>query len=257
MGFFYHAKKAVEESDIVVEVLDARFPDLMRNSQMEEIIYRKNKRLLFVLNKSDLISKSVAAKHKQSLSKIAPTIFVSAKQKKGIRRLKAAIRLLAKNRDEKTKSERRHVVAIIGYPNTGKSTILNVLSGRNSAKTSSQAGYTHGRQRVKMQDNLFLIDSPGVIPMEQRNETELALMAAKSPNQLTDCVGPALAILDYLQKQNPKSIEHNFGITETDSEKILDQIALQKKKLLKGGLPDIENTAKILILDWQSGKIRV
>ncbi len=249
MGMFYHAKKAVDESDIVIEILDARFPDLTRNSELEEFILRKRKKLLFVLNKTDLITKKTAERHKEQLARQGPCVFISAKEKQGTAILRNEIKRLA--------GKRRSLVAIIGYPNTGKSSILNVLTGRKTAQTSSQAGYTRGRQRVKLDDQIYLYDSPGVIPFAKRDDTELALVGAKSPNQLKDLEGPAMGILRHMKTQNPSSWEENFGFDAADETEMLEKIAIDKKKLLKGGKPDTENTAQKIIQDWQSGKIRV
>ncbi len=249
MGMFTHAKKAIDQSDIVVEVLDARFPELTRHFRIEQWIVRKHKKLVFALNKTDLITKATAEKHKQALSRYAETVFLSAKQKQGTGMLRKTLQRMA--------FKPRTIVAIIGYPNTGKSSLLNTLVGRKAAKTASQAGYTRGRQLVKMDTNLFLIDSPGVIPLDKRDDIELALVGAKSPNQLPDCVGSALGIIQWMHQQNPKSIRENFGTNETNPELVLEQIAIKKKKLIQGGKPDIENTAKIFIAEWQKGKIKI
>ncbi|MBS3061236.1 MAG: 50S ribosome-binding GTPase [Candidatus Diapherotrites archaeon] len=258
MGLFYHAKKAVDEADVVIEILDARFPDLTRNTEMEEHIQRKRKQLVFVLNKSDLTTKETAEKNKKELSKIAPTVFVSVKQKQGTAILRNELKRVVHSKFGKKNSRHRKVlVAIIGYPNTGKSSILNALTGRRSAKTSAQAGYTRGRQFIKLEDDLFLVDSPGVIPFLKRDDIELALVGAKSPNQLPDVEGAALGILDYMKKENPNSWTENFGFDATDSQEMLDRIAKAKKRLLKGGGADTENTSKIVVQDWQNGKIRV
>jgi ribosome biogenesis GTPase A len=111
--------------------------------------------------------------------------------------------------------------------------------------------------RVKLDDQIYLYDSPGVIPYAQRDDSELALVAAKSPNQISDRIGAALYILDYLKKQNSESWIENFGFDAADSQEMLDKVAVSTKRLQKGAKPDLENTSQKLVQDWQNGKIRV
>ena len=251
MGLFAHAINAVKEADIVLEILDARFPEQTRNRDIEQKILQKKKRLVFVLNKSDLVGTKKAMETKKELSKTAPCFFVAAQKRLGTKRLRQELLKMAQKRQVK--------VAVIGYPNTGKSSVLNALAGRNAARTSAQAGFTRGAQFVRIAKNVLLIDSPGIIPFEQRSEFELMLVAAKSPNQLQDIEGAALQLIEWLQKQGTGTLKKEFGIDryETDAEKILEQIALKKKRLSHGGKPDTNATAMMLIKEWQEGKIKI
>ncbi|MDP2973659.1 MAG: GTPase [Candidatus Diapherotrites archaeon] len=251
MGLFRHAVNAAKEADIVLEILDARFPEQTRNMDIERKILRRKKKLVFVLNKSDLVGTKKAMKTKKELSKTAPCFFVAAQKRLGIKRLREELLGMAREKQVK--------VAIIGYPNTGKSSLLNALAGRKAAKTSAQAGFTRGVQFVRIAENILLIDSPGIIPFEQRNEFELMLVAAKSPNQLRDIEGTALQLVEWLQKQGTGTLKKEFGIDEheTDSEKILGQIALKRKRLSHGGKPDTNAAAMLLIKEWQEGKIKI
>lgn len=250
MGLWQHALNAIKESDIILEILDARLPEYTRQLQLEQKILRKRKKLVLVLNKSDLISKKTAEQRKKELEKIAPTIFISGKEKKGILALRNLLYRLMKNKPA--------TIAIIGYPNTGKSTILNALAGRKAARTSAQAGFTRGKQKVKLDEGQYLIDSPGIIPYEQRNEFELALVGSKNPNQLKDKEGVALQLAEWIGKQYPTILKEYYDIAwENDSEAFLEKLAEKKGKLQKGGLPDYNAIATRFILDWQTGKIKV
>jgi hypothetical protein len=251
MGLFEHAINAVKEADIVLEILDARFPEQTRNAQLEKKILQSGKKLVFVLNKSDLVGTKKAGETKKELSKTAPCYFVSAQKRLGTKRLRQELFKLA--------AKKQATIAVIGYPNTGKSSLLNALAGRNAARTSAQAGFTRGAQFVRIAENILLIDSPGVIPFEQRNEFELMLVAAKSPNQLHDIEGAALLLIEWLQRQGAGTLKKEFGIaeSETSAEKILEEIALKKKRLVRGGKPDTTAAAMLLIKDWQQGKIKI
>jgi ribosome biogenesis GTPase A len=248
-GFFSRIFRIIQESNLLLEVLDARFPELTRNFGIEKKILNSGKKLVFVLNKSDLSTRETLFKEKKSLEKIAPCVFLSAKKRDGVRKLREAI--------GKAICGKKSVVGIIGYPNTGKSSIINVLRGKSVAKTAVKAGFTRGQQFVRISENIMLVDSPGIIPFAQKNEFELMLVNAKNAERLKDAETTALQLIQWLLQKNPNSLKENFGIEETDSEKALEQIAMKKNKLLKGGLPDTQATAKTLIQDWQRGKIKV
>jgi ribosome biogenesis GTPase A len=250
MGLWHHALEAIKKSDVILEILDARLPELTRQFELEQKILRRGKKLVLVLNKSDLVSKKTAEKEKKELEGIAPTVFVSGTKKNGITKLRKQLKVMAANR--------RTAVAVIGYPNTGKSTVLNALVGRKAARTSSQAGFTRGRQLVKLDENCYLVDTPGVIPYEQRNEFELMLVNSKNPNQLQDLEGNALRLVEWIAKQNPDALKETYGIQwKNDSEEFLEELAKKKGKLQKGGSANANAVSFLLIQDWQKGKIRI
>ena len=248
-GFFQRLHRIIDQSNLLLEVLDARFPELTRNFGVEKKILARQKSLVFVLNKSDLVEKQTLLREKKGLEQIAPCVFLSATERKGVIRLREEI--------GKIIGSRKVIIGIIGYPNTGKSSIINALAKKNAAKTSSKAGFTRGEQFVKISDKIMLIDSPGIIPYNQKNEFELMLVGSKNAEQLHDSETEALRLIEWIIRKNPCAIKNNFGIEETDAEKVLEEIAFKKRKLLKGGLPDTQTTAKLLIQDWQKAKIKV
>ena len=123
-------KDVINKADILLEVIDARFPDETRNSEVERDIARANKPFIIVINKCDLVSKETLEKTKSRMSKIAPTVFVSTQEKFGTTLLRHKILEIAgiKGRDI--------LVGSIGYPNTGKSSVINGVTGKHSARTS-------------------------------------------------------------------------------------------------------------------------
>src|SRR3990170_9012105 len=129
-------KDVIKKADILLEVIDARFPDETRNSEVERDITRSNKPFIIVINKCDLVSKETIERTKSRLSKIAPAVFVSNKDRFGTTLLRHKILETAaiKGRDI--------LVGSIGYPNTGKSSVINGVAGRHSAGTSSISGHT-------------------------------------------------------------------------------------------------------------------
>ena len=136
----------IDESNIILEVLDARFIDETRNLDYEKMILEKKKKLIYVLNKIDLIDLS-ALKKRNEIQHLKPYALISVTRKIGIDDLRNKIIIEAK----KFKFENEKVVVgIVGYPNTGKSSLINALSRRGASKISKEAGFTRARQKVAL-----------------------------------------------------------------------------------------------------------
>jgi ribosome biogenesis GTPase A len=249
-GFIARAVKIIKQSDVVLEVLDARFPEQTRNYSLEKIIENEGKHLIFVLNKSDLVGKRKAAKEKKELSRKAPTLFVSAKGKKGINLVRIAVNQALGKKEGK--------VGVIGYPNTGKSSLINALAGRKAAPTSIKAGFTRGEQFIRLSQKVMLVDTPGVIPVEEHDEFRLVLSVSKNPEQLEDPEYAALQFLKLLIEENPPSFKKLYGFEAKgkEAEAILEKVAEKNKLLLKGGKPDTVRAAKQVLWDYQKGKLK-
>jgi len=250
MSSLNRALKVIELSDLVIEVLDARFPEETRNEWIEGKVREQKKELVLVLNKSDLVSKNFAEKKKKELGKDFRAIFVSSRKKLGIKNLRDFVL-------RKAKGKEKLIVGVIGYPNTGKSSLINALSGRKAARTSISAGFTKGEQFISLGSKVKLIDSPGVIPFNEKDEVKLALISAKSPWQLKDAESAAEKLIEFLKQAMPEKLEKFFGIKldNKSAGQLIEEIALKKKRLLKKGLPDTEATAKEILLQWQKGRI--
>src|SRR3989344_341880 len=169
-------KEVIHRADILLEVLDARLPDETRNPELEGKIKEIGKKIIFVMNKSDLVSQDIMEKEKKRLQKISPTVFVSSKLHQGTKMLREEIL--------KNVSKDQIKVGVLGYPNVGKSSIINVLKGKKSAPTSSFSGYTKGLMDVRITSRIMLVDTPGVIPYMERNEFKHALIGTKNVQQI-------------------------------------------------------------------------
>ncbi len=240
--------QVISEADLVIEVLDARIPLESRCRRIERIVERKGKPLVLVINKSNLVPRPVMEEWRKIFSREYPTIYISARDRLGTRRLWQVIKKNAPKLPVK--------VAVVGYPNVGKSSIINILKGRHSLGTSPIPGFTKHKQLVKASQMIYVIDTPGVFPSPKK-EPEIAVISALRPESLDDPVIPALKLLEIALKKSPLSIEETYKIKvdTKDPYTILAKIAERRGLLLKDGKLNIDEAARILIRDWQSGRL--
>ncbi|MEM3374697.1 MAG: GTPase [Candidatus Woesearchaeota archaeon] len=236
--------KVIDESDLLLLILDSRMPELTRHKEIELKIKQKNKKLLYVLNKCDLITKEQAEEIKKNFK---PSVFVSSTKKLGGTILYKKIMELVKGKES--------VIGILGYPNVGKSSVINLLKGQKSASVSPVSGHTKGIQFVK-RGKLKLIDTPGVLPFDEKDPEKSiekqVIIGSKNPEHLKEPEYFAMRLIDL----QPKLFEKYYNLTyENDSYTFLEKIAISKKILLKGNTPDLKRMARSLLYDWQRGKI--
>ncbi|MHA1721643.1 MAG: GTPase [Candidatus Baldrarchaeia archaeon] len=239
--------KVISEADIVLEILDSRDPESFRNKKIEEIATKQGKKLILVINKSDLVPKDTLEKWKRKLSKEYPTVYISSKDRLGTRILRKTILKHASRIPVK--------VALIGYPNVGKSSIINVLKGKHSAGTSPIPGFTKHSQLFRITPKIFILDTPGVYPAE--DEVSLMLKSALEVEKIKDPINCALELIKFVKEKDPEQLIKAYGIESNDDLEFLEKLAIKRGRLLKGGEPDVEEMARIILRDWQRGKIIV
>ncbi len=277
-------KDVVRISDIVLEILDARFIEETRNLKVEEDVLSQGKVLVYVLNKSDLID---VKKMEDGLPKwMRPYVFVSATKNYGLKDLKSRIRIEAKRILSKRKnikieikpikkkvvksneanevvkdlkSKKRIHVGVIGYPNVGKSSVINFITRRGVAKTAKQAGFTRGMQKIRMSENILILDTPGVIPenMYSTESKSFAQNVKVGARTYSDVKEPE-NVLFYLMKDYSDEIEKYYGIDAGgDVEVLIEKLGRKRGHLGKGGKIDADRTSRIILRDWQEGKIKI
>ena len=202
-----------------------------------------------------------------------PVVFVSSQNKKSVSILLYAIKkvfniygkremALRKVGDPKLKFREAKadiVVGVLGYPNVGKSSIINALAHKQKAKVSKKAGTTHGIHWISASNEIKLIDSPGVIPLKKDDELRYGLIGARDSQNLKNPEVVAHFLIELFLETSKKNLEvfYNIEIQNENSEEILAKVALKKGKLLKGGIPDETKTAINIVRDWQQGKLRL
>ena len=253
-GYRMMVKDVISRADIILEVVDARFPDETRNSSVERDVERSKKPIILVLNKCDFVPKERLERTKARLSKTIPTVFVSCKDHFGTTMLLHKILELTdiKGRDI--------LVGVLGYPNTGKSSVINVLAGRHKAGTSSISGYTKGLQNVKaVGSHIMLIDTPGVIPIDENDQYIQGVLAVKDATNLKDPIGVAMKIIERFFADNKTALEtfYEVDLEGIDSYDALMVIGKKCNFLKKKGEVDEMRVAVRIINDWQKGQLLI
>ncbi len=265
------AKAVVETSDIIIEVLDARFYEETRNLKIEEAIKKQKKILIFAINKSDLIPREKLDKIKRKLAP-NPYAIVSCEKRTGIKKLRDLIKILSKKIEKKelkeikkdkvvlSKEGGKIKVGVVGYPNTGKSSLINILSGKSGAGVGAVAGFTKNVQKIRLSEDIVLIDSPGVIPEEEYSNIDKqkisvsTIFGGKSYSQIKE---PELVINEIFKNEKYKTALQNYYKTNAEnSEEFIEEVGTKKNFLKKGAIVDEDKTAREILRAWQKGEIK-
>lgn len=274
MPYWDKIRQIIAESDVVLEIVDARLVESSRNEELEKIIKQSGRPSILVLNKSDLVSKrqiELSVDELRRQGKI-DVVFVSNRNKKTVKNLLGKIKRVfdkygkrKKIEYEKKKSSHREakadiVIGVVGYPNVGKSSVINALSFKKKAKVTSKAGTTHGAHWIAATDQIKFIDSPGVIPMKYMDRTKLDMIGARGVEKIKDKEVVAAKIIDMFLEKDKKIFEkkYNFKIKEgRNSYEILEDLGFAKGHLKKGGVVDDTRVSIMVIKDWQQGKLKL
>jgi nuclear GTP-binding protein len=244
--------KVLDSSDVVCQVLDARNPIGTRCPHIEKQIKKQaHKHLIFILNKCDLVPTWVTTGWVKVLSSEYPTIAFHASVTNPFG--KSALSQLLRQFDKFHKDKKNISIGFIGYPNVGKSSVINTLRQKAVCKVAPIPGETKVWQYIALTKRVYLIDCPGVVYDIGDTDEDLVLKGVIRPEKLEDAHIYIAGILKRADKEHIKGI---YGIKDwTDSEDFLTQIAKMSGRLLKGGEPDLDTIGKMILHDWQRGKI--
>lgn len=232
----------IAEADILLEILDARAVKDTRNAEIEDKVRHSGKTLIYVMNKCDLAHKDKLDELKKTL---VPSVFISCKTYHGISMLKERILIEGKKRGlEKPR------VGVLGYPNMGKSSVINALTGTGKARTSNISGFTRGKQYVGSRQ-FSLIDTPGVIPYGENDRVKNAMTGINTKSK-----HPEHDLLLIMETHRGIIELHYVVPLEKDKEKTLEKIAMKMHYVKKGNLPDTRRAAETILKLLQEGKIK-
>lgn len=245
--------KVIDSSDVIIQVLDARDPMGTRSQSIETYLKKEKpwKHLIFVLNKCDLIPTWVTKHWVAVLSQEYPTLAFHASLTNSFGK-GSLIQLL--RQFGKLHSDKKQIsVGFIGYPNVGKSSIINTLRSKKVCNVAPLAGETKVWQYITLMRRIFLIDCPGVVYPSDDNETDIVL---KGVVQVEKIRNPEDHIGAVLERAKAEYIQKTYRIPSWSSaEDFLEKLAFRTGKLLKGGEPDLPTVSKMVLNDWQRGRI--
>lgn len=260
-----HMKKAIDKIkeniklvDIVLVLVDSRIVKSSMNPVIEEIL--KDKPKLILMNKMDMADPQITQKWINYFAKNNITALpIDSKNGKNLDKIEPAARkilegLLKNRKDKNIKSEIIRMM-IVGIPNVGKSTIINKLSNRQSAKTGNIPGVTRTNQWIRIKGKLELLDTPGVLwPKFEDNEIGLNLaFTGAIKDEILDEENLAYKLIEKLMAINPQILENRYSIDTENKEtiEIMDAIAIRRGCLLKGKNIDYSKVSSILIDEFR------
>ena len=265
-GHMTKAKRAMQEDlkliDVIVELVDARVPLSSKNPDIDQMANGKSRVIL--LNKYDLADET---KTKQWMKYYEEKGYfvtkVNSKNGTGIRAVQEIIRKACQEkieRDRKRGILNRPVRAmIVGIPNVGKSTFINSFAKKSCTRTGNKPGVTKGKQWIRLNQSLELLDTPGILwPKFEDPQVGILLALLGSINdEILDRDELALEMLKLLQSHYPKVLKERYEITDMEMApvKMLENIAAVRGCLMKGGNWDLSKAARLLLDDFRSGKL--
>ena len=264
-GHMTKARRQMQEDikliDLVIELVDARIPISSRNPDIDEL--GKNKSRLILMNKADLADES----HTKAWSSFfrGKGYFVAQADSRNKGNMKAISQVITEACKEKMERDRKRGILnrpvramIVGIPNVGKSTFINTYAGRACAKTGNRPGVTKGKQWIRLNKSVELLDTPGILwPKFENQQVGLHLALIGSiKDEILNVEELSIELIRILCRDYPGILEKRYGVQEELSESaILEAIAVNRKCLKKGDMLDYSKAALLLVDEFRSGKL--
>jgi len=255
-------KENLALADFVIELLDARIPYSSGNPELARIL--PDKKRITVLNKSDLAHPEATARWIEHFKNRSITaLAIDSLSGSGVRELMLRItergEMVREKWQKRGRKNKRIRVMIAGIPNVGKSSLINRIAGKASARTGDKPGVTRGRQWVKVAEGIDLLDTPGVLwPKfdEERVGVNLAITGAIK-EEVLDREELALKLIERLFQLDPELLKRGYGIVQLEETpyRVLEQVGSARGCMVRGGRIDTLRTSIILLEDFRSGRL--
>ena len=264
-GHMTKARRQMQEDlkliDLIIELVDARIPLSSRNPDIDEL--GKNKSRLILLNKSDLADEKYNEQWTTYFQKKGFFVLkVNSKSGAGLKAIQGVIQEACKEkieRDRRRGIKNRPIRAmVVGIPNVGKSTFINSYAGKACTKTGNKPGVTKGKQWIRLNKNLELLDTPGILwPKFEDQEVGKRLAYIGSiKDEILNLEELSLELLAYVRANYPGLLNQRYGISEEGTPlSLLEEIAQNRRCLVRGQELDYAKAAGILMEEFRNGKI--
>ncbi|WP_105615883.1 ribosome biogenesis GTPase YlqF [Vallitalea okinawensis] len=266
-GHMTKAKRMMQENlklvDIVIELVDARIPFSSKNPDMNEL--SKNKQRVIAINKCDLGDDKVIKQWVQWYKEQGyGVVCINSINGKGLGRLLELSRELCKEKIERDKKRGRIFrpirAMVVGIPNVGKSTFINKLVGKASAKTGNKPGVTKGKQWIKLKKDVELLDTPGILwpKFEDKNIALKVAYIGSIKDEILDTYTLSTNLAEYLREHYPSAIENRYAIDDIshlDGPHIIEEIADKRGFKKAGNELDIERAANLLVDEFRNSRL--
>lgn len=247
--------------DLVIELVDARTPMSSKNPDIDSLA--GNKARVILLNKADLADPVGNAAWTEYFKKKGFHVLeINARTGAGVRAVQGLVQEACKEkieRDRRRGIKNRPIRAmVVGIPNVGKSTFINAFAGKGCTKTGNKPGVTKGKQWIRLNQNLEILDTPGILwpRFENQQVGERLAMIGSINDEILHADELAAAILIYLQKHYQGKIRERYETEESgDAYAMLKEISIQRKCFLKGEEPDLLRTSRIIVDDFRGGRL--
>ena len=264
-GHMTKAKRQMQEDlkliDLIIELVDARIPLSSRNPDIDEL--GKNKARLILLNKSDLADERYNEQWSAYFQKKGfYVVKVNAKSGAGLKSIQGVIQEACKakiERDRRRGIKNRPIRAmVVGIPNVGKSTFINSYAGKACAKTGNKPGVTKGKQWIRLNKTLELLDTPGILwpKFEDQEVGKRLAFIGSIKDEILNLEELSLELLDYIRTNYPGLLNTRYGIEEEGTPvSLLEAVADKRKCLIRGQEIDYAKAPGIVMEEFRNGKI--
>ncbi len=264
-GHMTKARRMMQENikliDLIIELVDARVPLSSRNPDIDDM--GRNKARLILLNKADLAEDRRNDEWVEYFrEKGYSAVKVNSKKGVGIKSIQSVIQEACR---EKTERDRRRGILnrpvramVAGIPNVGKSTFINTLAGKACTKTGNKPGVTKGKQWIRLNKSVELLDTPGILWPKFEDQTAALKLAfiGSIKDEILQTEELAAELVKFLGKEYPGVIEEKYSVETTeDSYECLRNIAVSRHCLVRGNELDVEKAAALLLDDFRNGRL--
>jgi len=259
------AKRIMQEDikliDLIIELVDARIPLSSRNPDIDDL--GRNKARLILLNKSDLSDDKYNAQWAAYFEEKGFYVLkVDSKRGSGLRLISGIVQEACKGkleRDKRRGIQNRPIRAmVVGIPNVGKSTFINSYAKKAAAKTGNKPGVTKGKQWIKLNKNLELLDTPGILWPKFEDQTVGMRLACigSIKDELNNMEELSIELIKYIVWHYSGRLQERYEVDEElEPYRVLEEVALNRHCILKGNQLDTKKAARLFIDDFRSGKL--